>query len=71
MHLRLEWLAIGAVPGIGRYVLPVDEYRARFPVVRFAGQEIAALQQQDLLPRGRQRVRERAPPAPVPMMMTS
>jgi hypothetical protein len=71
MHLRLEWLAIGVVPGIGRYVLPVDEYRARFPVVRFAGQEIAALQQQDLLPEGASVCASVPPPAPVPMMMTS
>ena len=61
VHLRLERFAVRVVPGVVGDVFPVHEHGLRVPVVHFAGQEIAAFQEQDLLSRGGQGVREGAP----------
>jgi hypothetical protein len=49
MHLRLEPLAVFVVPRIGRDVPAVRKDRRRIPVLELPGEEVAALQQQDLL----------------------
>ncbi len=60
VHLRLERLPVGVVPGVGRDVLAVHEHRAGIPVVHLAGQEIAPFEQQDPLAGRGQRVGQRA-----------
>jgi hypothetical protein len=40
VHLRLERLPVGVVPGVLRHVLPVHEDGAGIPVVHLAGQEV-------------------------------
>ncbi len=52
VDLRLERLALVVVPGVLRDVAVVDEDLGRIPVLRLAGKPIAALEQQDALPRG-------------------
>ena len=59
VHLRLERRAGAVIPGVGRYVPAVDEYRPGIPVRRLPGQEGAAFQQQDPFPRRGERVGER------------
>jgi hypothetical protein len=71
VHLRLatdvvvlagmERLPVLVVPGLVRLVLVLDEDGVRVPVVRLAGQVVAALEEEDALPRRRQSVRERSP----------
>jgi len=54
--------AAGAVePPLRRLVAPVDEHRARRPVLRLARQALPALQHEDVDAPARQRVRRRAP----------
>jgi hypothetical protein len=60
VHLGLERLAVTVEPSVLGDVLPVHEHRLGVPVVRLAGQEVAAFQQQDPLARGGQGVRQRA-----------
>jgi len=60
VDLGLEGRPVGVVPGVGRDVLAVDEHRARVPVVHLPGQEVAALEEQDLLSRRGEGVRKRA-----------
>ena len=60
VHLRLEALAVVAVPGVGRDVAAVDEHVVGIPVLRLAGEPVAALQQQDALAGGRQLAGQRA-----------
>src|ERR1019366_6816092 len=62
MHLRLELLAVGVIPRIRRDVSPVHENRAGIPVIGLAGQEVAALEQQDPLARRRQMSWHSSPP---------
>ena len=66
VDLRLERLAVAVVPGVGGDVLPVDEHRARIPVVHLPGQEVPPLQQQDALAGAGEGVRERPSPGPGP-----
>ena len=66
VDLRLERLAVTVVPGVLGDVLPVDEHRARIPVVHLPGQEVPALQQQDVLAGAGEGVRERPSPGPGP-----
>ncbi len=54
VHLRLECLATAVVPGVRRDVAVVHEDVGGLPVLRFPGQPVAALQQQDPLARRRQ-----------------
>ena len=49
VHLWFEGLVLGVIPGVLRLVAPIDEYVLGPPVLRLAGEEVAALQQQDLL----------------------
>jgi hypothetical protein len=49
VHLRLEGLALPVVPGVLRDVAPVDEDIGGAPVLRFAREPVAALEQQDPL----------------------
>ena len=51
VHLRLERLALGVVPGVGRDVAAVDEHVLGRPVLRLARQPVAPLEQQDPLAR--------------------
>ena len=60
VHLRLEGLAVGVVPGVRRDVAIVDEHVPGGPVLRLARQPVAALEQQDPLARGSEMARERA-----------
>lgn len=71
VDLRRELVAVLVVPELGSTVLALDEHRGGVPVVPLARQVAPALQDQDPLPGGSQSMRERAAPAPVPMMMTS
>ena len=48
----VEGLAAGAVPGLLRLILAVDEHRRRVPVLAFALEVGAALEDQDALARG-------------------
>src|SRR6476660_5589066 len=60
MDLRLERRAVGVVPRVVGDVAAVDEHRRRVPVVHLARQEVAAFEQQQLLARRGERVRERS-----------
>src|SRR5258707_5176331 len=60
VHLRLERIAVGVVPGVGGYGPAVDEDGVRVPVRELARQEVAALEEQDLLSRPREGVGERS-----------
>ena len=55
MDLGLEGLTARVVPGVRRHVAVVHEHVLGEPVLRLAGQPVAALEQQDL-PRGRSQV---------------
>ena len=52
VHLGLERLALYVVPRVGRDVPVVHEDVLREPVLRLARQPVAALEQEDALPRG-------------------
>ncbi len=60
VDLRLEGLAGGVIPGVGGDVAVLDEHVGGRPVLRLAGQPVAALEQQDALARRREVARERA-----------
>src|SRR5215467_9035671 len=60
MDLWLKRLALVVVPAVRGDIPAVDEHRARFPVLRLARQKVAPLEQQDLLTRRREAMRERA-----------
>jgi len=60
VDLRLERVRVSVVPRLGRDVAAVDEHVLSAPVVRLARQPVAALEQQDALPRWRQTVYQRA-----------
>ena len=60
VDLRRELVAVPVEPELRGAVLPLDEHRRRLPVVPLPGQVVAALEQQDLLARGGQSVREGA-----------
>ncbi len=60
VHLRLERLAVGVVPGVLGQVLPVDEDLLGVPVVHLPRQEVAPLEDEDALAGRGQRVREGA-----------
>jgi hypothetical protein len=64
VDLRLERLALGVVPGIGRHVAAVDEHVLCRPVVRLAWQPVAALEQQDALARRGEMPGQGAAPGP-------
>ncbi len=66
VDLRLERLALGVVPGIGRYVPAVDEDLTRIPVLHLAGEEVATLQDQDSLAGWGDGVGERTAAGPGP-----
>src|SRR5580700_5782385 len=51
MNLWLKRPAVAVVPGIGRDVAIVLEYRRRIPVFRFPLEPVAALENQDVLSR--------------------
>ncbi len=54
MYLRLKRPAVAVVPGIGRDIAVLHEDRCRIPVFRLALEPVAALENQDALPRGRE-----------------
>ncbi len=60
VHLGLERLPVGVVPGVPRHVLPVHEDGAGIPVVHLAGQEVTPFEQQDPLAGRGQRAGQRA-----------
>jgi hypothetical protein len=60
VHLGLERLAVGVVPGLFADVAAVDEDGRRAPVLHLAREEVAALEHQDALARIGDGVGERA-----------
>ena len=54
VHLRLKRLAVAVVPGVGRDVAVLLENGRRIPVQRLALEPVAALKNQNALPRGRE-----------------
>src|SRR5262249_13407565 len=66
VDLGLERLAVAVEPGVRGDVPAIHEDRARVPVVHLAGQEVPPLQQQDLLARAGQGMRQRPPAGPGP-----
>ena len=65
MHLRLvERLGLRVIPAVRGDVAAVDEHVHGGPVLRLAGQPVAALEQQDALTRGGQVAGERAAARP-------
>ena len=67
VHLRLEErLVLGAVPVVGRDVAAVHEHVQGGPVLRLAGQPVAAFEQQDALARRGEVAGERAAARPGP-----
>jgi hypothetical protein len=60
VHLWLERLAVGVVPGVGRDVAVLDEHVLGEPVLRLAREPVAALEKQDALARGSELVNQRA-----------
>ena len=61
VDLRLEGLAIRVVPGLGRDVPSLDEYRIGVPVLALSRKEVPAFDEQDLRSRWSEGVRKRAP----------
>src|SRR6185436_16623055 len=59
VHLRLERLVIGVVPRLDGLVLPVDEHGARVPVVLLPPEVVPPFEDEDLLARFGERMRER------------
>src|SRR5437016_180970 len=60
VRVGMERLAVAVAPRLLRLILPLEVDRPRAPVVRLARHVLAALEEQDLLPRRGQRPRERA-----------
>src|SRR5437879_11624462 len=54
----MERLAVAVAPRLLRLILPLEVDRPRAPVVRLTRHVLAALEEQDLLPRRGQRPRE-------------
>ena len=72
VDLRLERLAVGVVPGVGRDVLAVEEHRLGVPVLASRGGGSCHVRAAGSACRTAARVWARVPPpAPVPMTMTS
>jgi hypothetical protein len=71
VDLRLERLLLLVVPHVLGHVAVVDEDVVRGPVRELPGKPVAPLEEEDPLAGGGEVPRERPPPAPVPMMMTS
>src|SRR6516162_11588245 len=64
VHLRLERYTVTVVPCIRRDIAVLHEDRCRIPVLYLALEPVAALEDQDVLARGRQLSDERAAPRP-------
>ena len=60
MDARLKWLAVLVAPYVGRHVAILDEDLLGDPILRLAREEVAALQEQDLLARRGQMANQRA-----------
>src|SRR3990172_7258230 len=60
VRARLKGLSLGVVPRVFRDIAPLDEDLVHVPVLLLPGKKIAALEQQNLFPRRREPVRERA-----------
>src|SRR5262249_14578881 len=60
MHLRLKRPTVAIIPCVGRDVAVVLEHRRRIPIFCLALEPVAALENQDALPRWRELPRERA-----------
>ena len=60
MHLRLKRPAVAIVPALRRDVAVLHEQGCRVPVLRLALEPIAALENEDALPRRREVSRQRA-----------
>src|SRR5215472_17485207 len=66
VDLRLEGLAVGIEPRVLGDVPALREHRPGIPVVRFPGQEVPALEEENLLARSGEGVRERPSPGTRP-----
>src|SRR5215471_5714629 len=64
VYLRLERSTVAVVPGVGRDVAVLYEDCCRIPVLRLALKPVAALENQDVLPRGGELPGERAATCP-------
>ena len=60
VHVRLERRAVAVVPGVRGDIAPVHEHVAGLPVLRLAGEPVAALEQQDALARRGEMANQRA-----------